>query len=167
MGDGAALGKAGRRIARELVSLPLSLDLVGAYAKETLISFDDHAWQVAARIDLDVALLNPQYGGMKSGRAPHYVLRMVKFAFADVSGLNRTMAAAAGADDVGMDEHAVIDVIAHLTPRDFDKSMRSEIDPAVWQDVYKPVVDRCELYVKFTVDARGELLLISFKENEL
>jgi hypothetical protein len=41
------------------------------------------------------------------------------------------MAAAAGADTLGVDEHAVIDVIARLTPRDFDKSMRSDIDPTV------------------------------------
>jgi hypothetical protein len=77
------------------------------------------------------------------------------------------MAATAGADILGMDEHAVIDVIARLTPRGFDKSMRSEIDPTVWQDVYKPFMGRRELYVKFTVDACGELLLISFQENEL
>ena len=76
------------------------------------------------------------------------------------------MSAAVGADNLGMDEHAVIDVITRLTPRDFDKTMQSEIDPTVWQDVYKPVIGRRELYVKFTVDGRGELLLISFKENE-
>ena len=104
---------------------------------------------------------------MKRGRSPRFPLRAVKSAFADVSRLNRTMAAAIGADNVGMDELAVIDVIARLTPRDFDKSMRSETDPTVWQDVYKPIMGHRELYVKFTVDARGELLLISFKENEL
>ncbi len=48
-----------------------------------------------------------------------------------------------------MDEQAVVDVIGGLTPRDFDKSMPSEIDP------------------KFTLDAQGQLLLISFKENQL
>jgi motility quorum-sensing regulator/GCU-specific mRNA interferase toxin len=65
-----------------------------------------------------------------------------------------------------MDDQAVVDVVAGLTIRDFDKSMRSEINPAIWQDVYKPIVDGRELYVKFTLDTRGELLLISFKENE-
>jgi len=44
--------------------------------------------------------------------------------------------------------------------------MPSALNPAVRQDVYKPVVEGRELYVKFTVDTRGELLLISFKENE-
>ncbi|MNC97262.1 mRNA interferase MqsR [compost metagenome] len=66
-----------------------------------------------------------------------------------------------------MDEQAVVDVVAGLVSRDFDKSMPSNVDPAVWQDVYKPVVDRIELYVKFTLDAQGELLLISFKRNDL
>jgi hypothetical protein len=80
--------------------------------------------------------------------------------------MNRTMTAAEGAENLGMDEQAVVDVVAGLTGRDFDKSMPSELDTAIWQDVYKPIVDGRELYVKFALDARGELLLISFKENE-
>jgi DNA-binding MarR family transcriptional regulator len=76
------------------------------------------------------------------------------------------MSAAEGAELLGMDEDAVVEVIARLTARDFDKSMPSERDPAIRQDVYKPVVAGRELYVKFTRDAQGELLLISFKEND-
>ncbi len=75
------------------------------------------------------------------------------------------MTAAEGADDLGMDEQAVVDVIAGLTTADFEKSMPSEVTPAIRQDVYKPVVGRRELYVKFARDARGALLLISFKGN--
>jgi len=59
----------------------------------------------------------------------------------------------------------VVDVIASLTAADFDKSMLSEIDPTIRQDVYKPVIGGRELYVEFTLDARGGLLLISFKGN--
>jgi motility quorum-sensing regulator/GCU-specific mRNA interferase toxin len=80
--------------------------------------------------------------------------------------MNRTMTAADGAEELGMDERAVADVIASFTARDFDKSMPSDANSAIWQDVYKPVVAGRELYVKFTLDTRGELLLISFKENE-
>jgi motility quorum-sensing regulator/GCU-specific mRNA interferase toxin len=76
------------------------------------------------------------------------------------------MSAAEGAEELGMDEPAVVDVIASLTAEDFEKSMPSARDPAIRQDVYKPVVDSRELYVKFTLDAQGGLLLISFKENE-
>jgi hypothetical protein len=65
------------------------------------------------------------------------------------------MSAAEGAEELGMDEQAVVDVIASLTAEDFEKSMPSDRDPAIRQDVYKPVVDSRELYVKFTLDAQG------------
>jgi hypothetical protein len=42
----------------------------------------------------------------------------------------------------------------------------ADLDPAIRPDVYKPVVDGRELYVKFTRDRQGGLLLISFKEND-
>jgi motility quorum-sensing regulator / GCU-specific mRNA interferase toxin len=76
------------------------------------------------------------------------------------------MSAAQRAEELGLDEQLVVDVIAGLTPQDFDKSMPSDADPATRQDVYKPVVRGRELYVKFTRDGQGDLLLISFKENE-
>ena len=103
---------------------------------------------------------------MASRRQRHYPLKVIKAAFSEAARLNRSMTAANGAEDLGLDEQAVVDVIAGLKGRDFDKSMPSDINPAIWQDVYKPIIDRRELYVKFTLDARGELLLISFKENE-
>ncbi len=65
-----------------------------------------------------------------------------------------------------MDEQVVVNVVAGLLPRDFQKSMTSHLDRANWQHVYRPVVDGRELYVKFTLDAQGELLLISFKGGE-
>src|SRR6266851_1226213 len=103
---------------------------------------------------------------MRAARSPRYRLATVRAAFADAARLNRTMTAAEGAEDLGMDEQAVVDVITRLTAQDFDKSMPSNLDPATRQDVYKPVVNGRELYVKFTRDAQGDLLLISFKENE-
>jgi hypothetical protein len=103
---------------------------------------------------------------MARRRQPHYPLNTIKAAFADETRMNRTMTAADGAEELGMDEQAVIDVVAGLTGRDFDKSMQSDVNPVIWQDVYKPIVEGRELYVKFTLDTQGELLLISFKENE-
>jgi len=46
----------------------------------------------------------------------------------------------------------------------FHKSMKSMADHKIWQDVYKPNVAGRTLYVKFTLDARQALFLISFKE---
>lgn len=103
---------------------------------------------------------------MRAGRKPRYKLGAVGAAFADPARLNRTMSAAEGAEALGMDEQAVVEIIAVLTAQDFDKSMPSDLDPAIRQDVYKPVVNGRELCVKFTRDAQGDLLLISFKVNE-
>src|ERR1700730_15916456 len=101
-------------------------------------------------------------GGMR-GRRPRYSLARIKAAFADAARLNRTLSAAEGAEELGMDGQAVVDVIASLTAEDFEKSMPSERDPAIRQGVYKPVVDGRELYVKFRLDAQRGLLLMSFK----
>ena len=76
------------------------------------------------------------------------------------------MIATEGAEELDMDEQAVVDVIGGLTAQDFDKSMPSDRDPMIRQDVYRPTVDGRELYVKITLDTQGGLLLISFKENE-
>lgn len=98
-------------------------------------------------------------------RRPRYPLTSIKAAFNDVTRLNRTMTATSDAEDLGMDEQAIVDVIVGLTSRDFDKSMPSDRNPTVRQDIYKPIVEGRELYVKFTSDSQGELLLISFKED--
>jgi motility quorum-sensing regulator/GCU-specific mRNA interferase toxin len=99
-------------------------------------------------------------------RTARYSLDRIKAAFANPARLNRTLSAAEGAEDLGMEEQAVVDVIAALTPADFEKSIRSNVDRATWQDVYKPMAGRRELYVKFTLDARRALLLISLKGND-
>ena len=103
---------------------------------------------------------------MEAGKKPRYPLADILAAFADAAHINRTMTATEGAEDLGMDEQAVVDVIQGLTAADFDKSMQDGRDPAVRQDVYKPTRDGRELYVKFRRDSRGGLLLLSFKEND-
>ena len=97
---------------------------------------------------------------------PRHPLKAVKAAFAHAARINWTITAADGAAALDMDEYAVVEVVANLRARDFDKSMPSEVDPSIWQDVYKPIVESRELYVKFTLDVRGRLFLISFKGNE-
>jgi motility quorum-sensing regulator / GCU-specific mRNA interferase toxin len=97
-------------------------------------------------------------------RKPDYDLAQVKNAFADPKRINRTYSAKQGAETLGMDDDAVIGVIQGLSSSDFDKSMTSIVNHRVWQDVYKPSVSGRTLYVKFTLDAQGSLLLISFKE---
>ncbi len=95
---------------------------------------------------------------------PHYRLATIKAAFAEPSSLNRSFVSKQGADVLDMDDAAVVAVIQGLSNSDFEKSMTSLADHRVWQDVYKPSVRGRTLYVKFTLDARGALFLISFKE---
>ena len=90
---------------------------------------------------------------MRRARQTRYALTAVKMAFSDPALINRTMSAVEGAEDLGMDDYVVVEVIRGLTARDFDKSMPSDINLTVWQDVYKPVVEGRELYVKFTLDS--------------
>jgi motility quorum-sensing regulator/GCU-specific mRNA interferase toxin len=97
-------------------------------------------------------------------RKPHYDLARIKAAFADAVSLNRTYSSRQGADELDMDDAAVVAVIQGLNASDFDKSMTSIADHRVWQDVYRPRVSSRDLYVKFTLDAHQALLLISFKE---
>lgn len=97
-------------------------------------------------------------------RKPHYPLSHIKAAFSDPAKLNRSYTSKQGADQLKMDDDAVVAVIQALEGADFEKSMTSHISSRVWQDVYKPSVAGKTLYVKFTVDAMKNLLLISFKE---
>ena len=95
---------------------------------------------------------------------PQYGLATIKAAFADASSLNRSFVSKQGADELDMDDAAVVAVIQGLSAADFDKSMTSMAVHRVWQDVYKPSVSGRTLYVKFTLDAQKVLFLISFKE---
>ena len=95
---------------------------------------------------------------------PHYRLATIKAAFAEPSSLNRSFVSKQGADDLHMDDAAVVAVIQGLSSSDFEKSMTSLADHRVWQDVYKPSVGGRTIYVKFTLDAQQALFLISFKE---
>jgi motility quorum-sensing regulator / GCU-specific mRNA interferase toxin len=101
------------------------------------------------------------------GQRPRYPLARIKTAFADAARLNRTMSAAEGAENLGMVEQAVVEVIQGLTARDFEKSTPSDLIPGSWHDLYKPVFDGREFYIEFTRDSQRGLLLIAFRENTL
>ena len=88
-------------------------------------------------------------------------------AFADASKLNRTVSSKKGADELGLTDDDVVAVIQQMTTADFDKSMTAHHNNKLWPDVYKTKSrDGNRLYVKFTTDASGALLLISFKKAE-
>lgn len=49
-----------------------------------------------------------------------------------------------------------------LVPADFYKSMTTNVDHKVWQDVYRPTTPAGEMYLKLTVI--DDLVIVSFKE---
>lgn len=104
--------------------------------------------------------------GWMEKRRPHYDLIAVKAAFNNPDTLNRTYSSRQGADDLGIDDATVVQVIQGLSLSDFYKSMTSRQDHRIWQDVYKPVVVNKEVYLKVTLDGLRQFLLISFKEAD-
>ena len=98
-------------------------------------------------------------------RRPSYPLTLLKAAFADPATLNLTATAMLGARALGMGNAEIVAMIQALASTDFDKSMTCWADHRVWQDVYRPAWRGKRLYVKFTKDEIGRLLLISLKEQ--
>ena len=102
---------------------------------------------------------------MTEKRRSTHDLAAIKAALSSAARLNRTLVSARDAAALGMDAAAVVAVIQALRyPRDFDKSATSHHDHRQWHDSYKPVVEGVPLYLKFTLDDKGDFLLTSFKE---
>jgi len=97
-------------------------------------------------------------------RRPHHPLGRIKAELSSVSTLRitRTALTCAATLDIALED--IVAIIHSLAPRHFYKSMTSQFSSAVWQDVYHVPWRRTVLYVKFTTDAEG-YLLISFKEK--
>lgn len=95
---------------------------------------------------------------------PHYPLVDIKAALCAVTVLRMTRTARNYAFEAGMTLQAVVDLVQGIDAAQFYKSMTSIADHTVWQDVYHVPFDELVLYVKFTVDPDG-YLLISLKEK--
>jgi motility quorum-sensing regulator/GCU-specific mRNA interferase toxin len=99
-------------------------------------------------------------------RTPHYDLEAIKAAFSSPSDLIATRSAIAGAAALGCGTDEIVSVIQSITREQFYKSMTSNYDNTVWQDVYHAVdPGGVPLYVKFTDNGGPDFLLLSFKEK--
>jgi hypothetical protein len=72
---------------------------------------------------------------------------------------------------LGLEYEEVFEHVARLEPRDFDKSIASDLKPGTWLDVYRPLIhtrvfpNGVRVYCKVTITAGGALLIVlSFKE---
>lgn len=97
-------------------------------------------------------------------RRPHYDLAEIKAAVARLRGAAFTRTALIGGQAMGLTRTEMLFVIASLSHRDFYKSMTSNHDHRVWQDVYHAATPaRIEAYIKLTL--RSEAPVIQFKEK--
>lgn len=97
-------------------------------------------------------------------RQPTYDLAAVKAAFSAADRLPLTGAALRSATALGFRREDIVELIQSMERRQFYKSMTSYRDHRIWQDVYHVPDAFGPLYVKFSVDKSGALVLLSFKE---
>jgi motility quorum-sensing regulator/GCU-specific mRNA interferase toxin len=96
--------------------------------------------------------------------AAKYNLNAIKLAFINTDKLNMTATAMSDQYMLGFNDQDVVDAIQALTMDDFYKSMPPIREGfTAWQDVYKSKFKNKNLYIKFQIDKRGEMI-ISFKE---
>ena len=94
-------------------------------------------------------------------RTPHCKLVLVKNLLA-AGKVRTTLSALAGGAALGFSFEEIVSVVAALTPRDFYKSMTTQADHRIWQDVYRPKTLAGDVYIKLTVI--DDVLIVSFKE---
>lgn len=99
------------------------------------------------------------------GKKSKYDIKAIKKAFNVVGSLNITRSARQGARTLSFSDADVIETIQSLKTGNFHKAMTSHNNSSIWQDVYHAAWKEKSLYVKFTTDSVGDLLLISFKEK--
>lgn len=92
---------------------------------------------------------------------PHSKLSVVKAMLA-AGKVRSTVSALAGGAALGLDFEGMVGVLTALTPADFYKSMTTNADHRMWQDVYRPRTPVGEVYLKLTVI--DDVLIVSFKE---
>lgn len=97
-------------------------------------------------------------------RTPHYALDSIKVTFTTAASVRMTKTAQDTAFALGFFLVDVVRLIQSMTREQFYKSMTTLADHRIWQDVYHVPFEGLVLYVKFTTDAQG-YLVISFKEK--
>lgn len=103
---------------------------------------------------------------MPEKRKPTYDLDAFKATFSSKERLSLTGRALQDAAALGFGRVEIVATIQTMDRTHFYKSMTSNANHKVWQDVYHVPSVIGALYVKFTADAVTEFLLLSFKEKE-
>jgi motility quorum-sensing regulator / GCU-specific mRNA interferase toxin len=105
------------------------------------------------------------YMVMAEKKTPHHDLDAIKVAFSTGKG-HFTWTATQDAAALGYDSDEMTAIIQTVVKSHFYKSMTSNYDASIWQDVYHAPHEEGTLYVKFTDNGTvTEFTLLSFKEK--
>jgi motility quorum-sensing regulator/GCU-specific mRNA interferase toxin len=96
-------------------------------------------------------------------RSAHYSLDSIKQMIVHQEMRIITASAFKDAFNLGLGEDEIIDTVLKLKPSHVHKSMTTNVDHTIWQDVY--YIKNCEidLYVKLQITEKS--VVISFKER--
>lgn len=136
-------------------------------ASTAKLEFEPRPWvrtRRPARTTLTGTLKVPYSSSGVEKKKPHYSLDTIKATFVSVLALRITKTATRCAEELGITLEQVVGIIQSMTREQFYKSMTSDANSAIWHDVYHVPHDALVLYVKFTTDSEG-YLVISFKEK--
>ena len=97
-------------------------------------------------------------------RTPHYKLAEIKTVVADPASRPFTMTALRGGLELGLLEKEMRQIVMSLSRKDFYKSMTTNADIHIWQDVYYgKTQDGVIVYIKITAYEDGRPPVIQFK----
>jgi motility quorum-sensing regulator/GCU-specific mRNA interferase toxin len=96
-------------------------------------------------------------------RKPHYQLSDIQAQMTTISTMNLTLSAQEGIRIAGMKRRDALAAVRGLSRAEFYKSMTTEMNHRVWQDVYHAEWQGKALYVKF--QQADEYFVVSFKER--
>jgi motility quorum-sensing regulator/GCU-specific mRNA interferase toxin len=94
-------------------------------------------------------------------QTPHCKLSVIK-ALVENGKVRTSYSAEQGAAQMGLSVSDMLAVLQALTTADFYKSMTTHADHTIWQDVYRPITQAEDVYLKLTVI--DDVLIVSFKE---
>ena len=96
-------------------------------------------------------------------RIAHYQLSKIKLLVA-AGSVRSSRTALKSAVSLGMTFGDMKVVILNLQVQDFYKSMTTQHDHTIWQDVYHYPAEDGDLYIKLQI--LGDVVIVSFKECE-
>ena len=105
---------------------------------------------------------------MEHFNRPHYDLDALKALIADPQKRVITRVARQNAfTALGLvADHEIVEVVMAIKKTDIYKTMTTNSDPKMWQDVYKPEVDNKILYIKLQKSYDSKGVVIQFKTSD-